>query len=927
MKLRVTTPGQTFEVSAPSDSFTVGKDADNGIRVQDDPAIAGRHTRFERFMDRWSFSDLFTATGTLHNGKKEYSGEIAVGDSLKLGDTRIDVLALGKDAAADPSPFAPQAANNFATPAPYRFEPAPSPAFESSALDAPEVNLRGHSSNKLALAMQLAASLETAAERDEALNSTKPEDRPAELAELAWVGVTRAADRARSIWLPVLADPNVLFYDLEEDLRGDLEVDTEDIPNEARHLADLILREVRTESGVDLRNDSLALTRVYDEASNCAEDLRSTSRCEIRLPWLYSTSDGSAHFMRVITQEGFNLRAAETLPNPARFEPDSSIEATMREFAAHGEPTAASVRGFAQQVERLHGKAAAAVIRLYLMTPDEGSANPGPVEASPSRQAPGQESSRAKVSGANPIFVNRLKNLLAAEFERSANVRIHEDPIAMTRVEDAATKAVIELEHARTSEVNLPFLRANEHGPQHLRFTVERKHLHERAPDEQQPHRTPPSRPADLPGSSRARSKPSNKGGAIFAGIFIAVVAFFIIFGAVMDSIDQEDARITELIEAEREEKATATREELIKQLNELSRRKDLPPEDLIEAIDAIEMLADQNNIDIDYNLEATLAHLKRTVYSQLSLQFNKVSGEVYDLTSKGTLVAAEAAREDFHKHYTGNVHRAEAAKQMKLDEWNERATSSIARANRDLIEKRLREADEALDLREYAKAADAIDDIVANAVIESLDRTWFKTEVNAWREVAKQQADGRRDPAIEKPKRPARPPATPRNDLYPLGGTTASRLLTAVRERTLMMLRDNGTASVPTTFRGYSAAATGNSRNSIVTLKVSRFFLRRADLKRSFEFETEAVFQNLPAETQLGLMKALPDLSLDNLLGMLHLCFENHLDTDVGLLASRIRAEFPHTVADLDQVLAAKWAVPVPEGGFPERDGRVVPE
>jgi hypothetical protein len=140
-------------------------------------------------------------------------------------------------------------------------------------------------------------------------------------------------------------------------------------------------------------------------------------------------------------------------------------------------------------------------------------------------------------------------------------------------------------------------------------------------------------------------------------------------------------------------------------------------------------------------------------------------------------------------------------------------------------------------------------------------------------------------------------------------------------------MLRDGSMANVATTLRGHAAVANGNSKNSIVTLVVSRHYLRDKKMKRTLSFEVDYVFGNLPAETQLGILKAMPDLTLDHLLGMLHLCFENRMTDEAGALAARIRAEYPQTKANLDEVLAAKWEVPVPEGGFPERDGRVVRE
>jgi hypothetical protein len=45
------------------------------------------------------------------------------------------------------------------------------------------------------------------------------------------------------------------------------------------------------------------------------------------------------------------------------------------------------------------------------------------------------------------------------------------------------------------------------------------------------------------------------------------------------------------------------------------------------------------------------------------------------------------------------------------------------------------------------------------------------------------------------------------------------------------------------------------------------------------------------------------------------------------GEVALRIRRAVPEKKSALDEILGIKWDRPVPEGGFPERDGKVVPE
>lgn len=753
MKLRITTPGRTFEAAAPNDSFTVGSDSDNAIRIEDDPAIAGRHVRIERFMDRWSFADQFTSSGTLHNGDKKYSNELAEGDVLTLGGTRIEVLGTGAKA-ADPSPFAP---------APTDYTPEPP----------------------------------TVPERAFTTNTT---------------GFTTQSQ-----------------FDSGPLMHEDLSEDDLDDPLFQAFMRQLV-------AGRSLNQDELLALQL------------------------------KAHEMTTQTRDRVS---------------DDVIEREL--------------------LPRMRGESPA---------PD----NPPEIN---------ERQNRAK---APESHVRRIAGWALAEFAGQTGHREKLDRAAEQRLNEAAERAVIELQDATSAEINLPFLVTGPSGPLHLRANLQRKHLHHE-PGTVEPQKPKPAHQQPVfAGHAHKSRKPNNKPGAIIAGVIVAVVAMFIVFGAISDSIDEAEP-VTPGEKAETVQDKSALRNELAKLISDTSRDNERTPEERLDVMDAIELRADTQNIDLDYQIKSARDYLLRLQYSALSLEFNRVSGAVYQARKDGKLVEADATRFAFEKHYTDDLNRANAAKTMEADKWNERAKAEIAAANHELIDKYLREADEALDLREYAKAAEAIEFLRANAIVESLDRTWLKTEAEAWRAAAEAQASGRIDPPLPKPARKPRPPATPRNTLYPLGGTSASRLLTAVRERTLQMLRDGIMSDVTTTVRGHKAVANGQSRNSIVKLVVSRHYLRDPKMQRTLSFEVEFVFGNLPAETQLGIMLAMPDASLDHLLGMLHLCFENHFSDQAGALAARIRAEYPQSKADLDEVLAAKWETPVPEGGFPERDGRVVRE
>ncbi|MEX0617965.1 MAG: molecular chaperone DnaK [Pseudohongiellaceae bacterium] len=65
-------------------------------------------------------------------------------------------------------------------------------------------------------------------------------------------------------------------------------------------------------------------------------------------------------------------------------------------------------------------------------------------------------------------FDLRLIDYLADEFKKSSGMDLHNDPLALQRLKEAAEKAKIELSSAQQTEVNLPYITADASGPKHL---------------------------------------------------------------------------------------------------------------------------------------------------------------------------------------------------------------------------------------------------------------------------------------------------------------------------------------------------------------------------------------------------------------------------------------------------------------------------
>lgn len=74
-------------------------------------------------------------------------------------------------------------------------------------------------------------------------------------------------------------------------------------------------------------------------------------------------------------------------------------------------------------------------------------------------------------------FDLRLIDYLADEFKKDSGIDIHNDPLALQRLKDAAEKAKIELSSSQQTDVNLPYITADASGPKHLNVKVTRAKL------------------------------------------------------------------------------------------------------------------------------------------------------------------------------------------------------------------------------------------------------------------------------------------------------------------------------------------------------------------------------------------------------------------------------------------------------------------
>jgi molecular chaperone DnaK len=94
-------------------------------------------------------------------------------------------------------------------------------------------------------------------------------------------------------------------------------------------------------------------------------------------------------------------------------------------------------------------------------------------------------------------FDQRIINWLADEFKRDQGIDLRQDKMALQRLKEAAEKAKKELSSSMQTEINLPFITADQSGPKHLAVTLTRAKLEQLVDDLVEKSGTPVTKALD----------------------------------------------------------------------------------------------------------------------------------------------------------------------------------------------------------------------------------------------------------------------------------------------------------------------------------------------------------------------------------------------------------------------------------------------
>jgi molecular chaperone DnaK len=71
-------------------------------------------------------------------------------------------------------------------------------------------------------------------------------------------------------------------------------------------------------------------------------------------------------------------------------------------------------------------------------------------------------------------FDQRVIDWIVAEFKKDQGIDLAKDPMALQRLKEAAEKAKMELSTTQSTDINLPFITADQTGPKHLNYSLTR---------------------------------------------------------------------------------------------------------------------------------------------------------------------------------------------------------------------------------------------------------------------------------------------------------------------------------------------------------------------------------------------------------------------------------------------------------------------
>lgn len=358
------------------------------------------------------------------------------------------------------------------------------------------------------------------------------------------------------------------------------------------------------------------------------------------------------------------------------------------------------------------------------------------------------------------------------------------------------------------------------------------------------------------------------------------------------------------------------------KRIDDIEMDKTRPPHERIAELE--DLSAELTRLKL-HSLEFRAQRARDNVSLELSREMQNRYGEdnraVYQLLQKNDYRAAIERIQflddycnltSYHKHW---AHRHD------IDRYIERERANIERRNTEWIGQQMNTVDEALSRNDYAPAADTLEGVASLAVLPEAVEAALAAEVVRFKGLLSEQDMGR----IEPPRKPFdsrkdRLPPAPKSAFLPSGEYSSQRQESLPRSRLVSLAGDSEFAGLAIKHFKHDATLTGYASG-----KLSIIVKRPLNDAPDWTYSTSVAPHALWPATRVRIYEQMPEQTLNIRVATLMLCFDNGLLDDAARVACSFRNAHPEHKVEIDVLLATKLGIDVPEGGFIERDGKLV--
>ncbi|MCB9932520.1 MAG: FHA domain-containing protein [Planctomycetes bacterium] len=325
----------------------------------------------------------------------------------------------------------------------------------------------------------------------------------------------------------------------------------------------------------------------------------------------------------------------------------------------------------------------------------------------------------------------------------------------------------------------------------------------------------------------------------------------------------------------------------------------------------------------LSWPLERVQTILRNQLFDEIQQRYSKDNLDIYHLKEEKKFGEALDRLYSLDRYLKQSDLHKELAKVSDMTSYVERELELLPDANFWYIGECFARADEALQRDDYEAAILALKEARDNARLEQRQRTDVSTEIAGLGNLVIRQRNGDLPAARAVfDKRKDKLPAAPVSALLPKGDSSAYSAMNALKRRLEEAWKSGALDQAECGFFGRKARLQPKGEDWRMELEVTREFGATV----SYTYRARYAQHQLPPGTMISLYEAL-NPTRDELLAMLLICFNEGLLDDAPRIACKLWKADESVKADLDQLLATKLKIEIPDGGFKEKDGRLVAE